>query len=129
MQGRGSFLCPPPQDSPVWTTILLILFVWFSTYYIFFQCPAQIFFFKIFFLKELIFFLIYLFLAVLDLRAFSLVAASGGYSSLRCTGFLLRWLLLLLSTGSRPAGFSSCGLRALECRHSSVAHGLSCSVA
>ena len=32
---------------------------------------------------------------------FSLVAASGGYSSLRCTGFSLRRLLLLRSTGSR----------------------------
>ena len=40
---------------------------------------------------------------------FSLVAASRGYSSLRCTGFSLRWLLLLWSTGSRHEGFSSCG--------------------
>ena len=31
----------------------------------------------------------------------SLVATSEGYSSLRCTGFSLRWLLLLWSTGSR----------------------------
>ena len=31
----------------------------------------------------------------------SLVAASGGYSSLQCTGFLLWWLPLLQSTGSR----------------------------
>ena len=64
-------------------------------------------------------------------RGFSLVAASGGYSSLLCAGFSLRWLLLLRSTGSRQAGFSSCGsralarrlsscgLRALECRLSS----------
>ena len=36
------------------------------------------------------------------------VAASGGYSSLRCAGFSLRWLLLW-STGSRRMGFSSCG--------------------
>ena len=47
---------------------------------------------------------------------FSLVAASGGYSSLQCVGFLLLWLLLLQSTGSRHAGFSSCGSRALERR-------------
>ena len=47
------------------------------------------------------------------LRAgFSLVAASGGYSSLWCAGFSLQWLLLLQSTGSRQAGFSSCGIRA-----------------
>ena len=52
-------------------------------------------------------------------RGLSLVAVSGGYSSLWCTGFSLRWLLLLQSTGSRPAGsvvvahgLSSCGARA-----------------
>ena len=39
----------------------------------------------------------------------SLVVASGGYSSLRCTGFSLRWLLLLRSMGTRHVGFSSCG--------------------
>ena len=38
----------------------------------------------------------------------SLVAVSHGYSSLRCTGFSLQWLLSLRSTGSRCAGFSSC---------------------
>ena len=47
----------------------------------------------------------------------SLVAVSGGYSSLRCAGFSLRWLLSLRSMGSRPAG--SVG----------VTHGLSCSAA
>ena len=45
-------------------------------------------------------------------RGLSLVAASGGYSSLRCAGFSSRWLVLLQSTGSRHAGFSSCGTRA-----------------
>ena len=40
----------------------------------------------------------------------SLVAASGGYSSLRCAGFSLQSLLLLRSTGSRCVGFSSCGV-------------------
>ena len=47
---------------------------------------------------------IYLFLAVLGLRCcsgFSLVAASGVHSSLRSTGFSLRWLLLLQSLGCR----------------------------
>ena len=38
----------------------------------------------------------------------SLVAASGGYSSLWWAGFSLRWLLLLRSTGSRHVSFSSC---------------------
>ena len=47
----------------------------------------------------------------------SLVAASGGYSSLQCTGFSLRWPLLLRSTGSRRAGSVI------------VAHGLSRSTA
>ena len=41
-------------------------------------------------------------------RRLSLVAASRGDSSLRCTGFSLWWLLLLQSTGSRHVGFSSC---------------------
>ena len=39
----------------------------------------------------------------------SLVAVSGGYSSLLCAGFSSRWLLLLRSTGSKRAGFRSCG--------------------
>ena len=41
-------------------------------------------------------------------RGLSLVAVSGGYTSLLCTGFSLRWLF------SRHAGYSSCGSRALE---------------
>ena len=70
------------------------------------------------------------------MRWLSLVAASRGYSLLLCAGFSLRWLLLLQSTGSRCAnlvavasGLSSCGLRALERRLSSLVHGLSCSEA
>ena len=42
-------------------------------------------------------------------RGLSLVVASGGCSSLRCAGFSLRWLLLLQSTDSKCAVFSSCG--------------------
>ena len=53
-------------------------------------------------------------------RGLSLVAASGGYSSLQCAGFSFQWLLLSRSTGSRCAGFSSCGPRAPVV----VAHGL-----
>ena len=45
-------------------------------------------------------------------RGLSLVAASGGYSSLQCADFSLSWLLLWQSTGSRCAGFSSCGTQA-----------------
>ena len=74
----------------------------------------------------------------------SLVAASRGYSSLRCTGFSLQWLLLLQSTGSMRAGFRSCGTWAQQLWHVgsavaarglqstgsvAVAHGLSCSAA
>ena len=55
------------------------------------------------------FWLHWVFVAV---RGLSLVAASGGYSSLRCAGFSLPGLLLLRSTGSRCVGFSSCGTRA-----------------
>ena len=63
---------------------------------------------------------VYLFLAALGLRCcvgFSLVVASRGYSSLWCTGFSLRWLLLLWSTGSRCSGFSSCGTWAQQLWH------------
>ena len=44
----------------------------------------------------------------------SLVAASGGYSSLQCTGFPLQWLLVFRSTGSRHTGLSSCSMRAQQ---------------
>ena len=59
------------------------------------------------------FWLRWVFIAV---HRLSLVAASSGYSSLRCGGFSLWWLLLLRSTGSRRTSFSSCGSRALERR-------------
>ena len=59
-------------------------------------------------------------------RGLSLVAASGGYSLLQCTGFSLRWLLCC---GAQALGvwasvvvacrLSSCGWRALEHRLSS----------
>ena len=55
--------------------------------------------------------LCWVFVAVCGL---SLVAASGGYSSLPCAGFSLSWLLLLQSTGSRHVGFSSCGMWAQQ---------------
>ena len=57
----------------------------------------------------------YLFLAVLGL---SLVAASGGYSLLRCVGFSLQWPLLLQSTDSR-----------VRAQWLLPMHGLSCSEA
>ena len=42
----------------------------------------------------------------------SLVASSGGYSSMRWAGFPWQRLLLLQSMSSRHAGFCSCGARA-----------------
>ena len=72
----------------------------------------SVFFFLIYFFKFIYFWLPWVFVSV---RRLSLVAASGGYSSLRCMGFSLWWLLLLRSTGSRWAlecRLSSCGARA-----------------
>ena len=73
---------------------------------------------KIFYLYffNLLILLIYFWLhwVFIAARGLSLVAGSGGYSSLRCTGFSLRWLLLLWSTGSRHAGFSSCSTQAQQ---------------
>ena len=66
--------------------------------------------FSFFFVNLFIYFgLCWVFVAACGL---SLVVSSGGYSSLRCAGFSLQWLLLLQSTGSRHVGFSSCGTRA-----------------
>ena len=64
------------------------------------------------------FILFYLFiLAVLGLCCCAWASSScgeRGYSSLWCAGFLLWWLVLLQSTGSRCTGFSSCGTRAQQ---------------
>ena len=63
------------------------------------------------FIYLLKFWLLWVFTAA---RGFSLVAANGGYSLLRCAGFSLQWLLLLRSTGFRRMAFSSCGTRAQQ---------------
>ena len=84
------------------------------------QCPlppwlAYSFFFSfLFFFNKSIYLFICLWLRWVFAAApgLSLVAASRGYSSLRCAGFSLRWLLLSRSTGSRLMGFSSCGTQA-----------------
>ena len=56
---------------------------------------------------------IYFWLQVLLLHAgFLWLQQAGGYSLLQCMGFSLWWLLLLQSTGSRLAGFSSCSTQA-----------------
>ena len=64
----------------------------------------------------------FFFLAALSLcccvRAFS-SCGERGLLLVAVRGLLIGWLLLLQSTGSRRAGFSSCGMQALECRLSS----------
>ena len=72
-----------------------------------------------FFLILFIYLFIYLWLCwvFVSVRGLSLVATSGGHSSLRCAGLSLSQPLLLRSTGSRRAGSVI------------VAHGLSCSAA
>ena len=72
----------------------------YSMRWAYFQLPDN-FFFLIYFCLRWVF---------VAARRLSLVAASGGYSSLWCVGFSLWWLLLLRSMGSRRAGFSSCGM-------------------
>ena len=64
------------------------------------------------FLKYIYLFIFWLCWVFVAARGLSLVVESGGYSSLWCVGFSLWWLLLLRSTGSRCAGFSSCVTRA-----------------
>ena len=75
----------------------------------------------VFFFFNLFILLIYFWLhwVFTVLHGLSLAVVSSGYCSLWCAGFLLQWLLLLWSTGSRHVGFSSCGSRALERRLSS----------
>ena len=65
---------------------------------------------------------IYIFLIYLFLAALGLCSCMRAFSSCSEQGLLfivVRWLLLLWSTGSRRAGFSTCGSQALECRLSS----------
>ena len=79
---------------------------------------------------ELLFFLknkfIYLFIyfwlrwVFVAVHRLSLVAASRGYSSLRCAGFSLWWILLVWSTGSRHVGFSRCGTWAQQLWHTGL---------
>ena len=58
----------------------------------------------IYFLKIYLFIYLWLSWVFVDAQGLSLVAASGGYSSLQCAGFSLRWLLLLQSMDSRHVG-------------------------
>ena len=109
------FLClegPTPRGLHGW----LLDFICLPTYHLSVLClttvyktvtlPASLACLSSCFIYLFIFWLRWVFIAACRL---SLVAASGGYSSLWCAGFSLQWLLLLRSTGSRRAGFSSCG--------------------
>ena len=64
------------------------------------------------------------------LHRLSLVVMSRGYSSSKCMGFSLKWLLLLQSIGFRmhglTHGLSSCSSQVLESGSVIVMHGLSC---
>ena len=91
--------------------ILLHVDIQFSQKYLLKRLSPIKLFFVLFLFLENIFFFFWLHW-VFIVAWLSLVAVSGGYSSLRCMGFSLRWLLLLRNTGSRRAGFSSCGTRA-----------------
>ena len=71
----------------------------------------------LFFCFFVFFFNLWLCWVFVSVRGLSLVAASGGHSSSRCTGLSLLWPLLLRSTGSRHAGSAI------------VAHRPSCSAA
>ena len=70
-----------------------------------------------YFFFNLFIYLFWLCWVFVSVRGLSLVAASGGHSSLQCAGLSLSWPLLLRSTGSRCAGSVV------------VAHGPSCSAA
>ena len=72
---------------------------------------------KAFFLLLLLFIYFWLLWVFVAACRLSLVVVSGGYPSLQCAGFSLRWLLLLRNTGSRAQASVV------------VAHGLRCSVA
>ena len=71
------------------------------------QGPRSSLFFIHFFILFIYSWLSWVFVAA---RGLSLVVASGGYSSLWCMDFSLKWLLLLRSMGSGCVGFSTCSV-------------------
>ena len=80
-------------------------------------CLPNMYFFNNFFKFIQLFIYFWVCWVFVSVRGFSLVAASGGYSSSRCVDLSLSRPLLMRSTGSRHAGSVV------------VAHGLSCSAA
>ena len=103
-----------PRDSAAECRTHLLLVV-LKIYFYFLNSLLS---FSLFFFKFIyIFIYFWLCLVFVSVRGLSLVAASGGHSSSRCTDLSLSRPLLLQSTGSRRAGSVV------------VAHGLSCSAA
>ena len=102
---------PPPHPSLLSGNHLFVLCIYESVFVLF--CFL---FLKLFCSLINLFIYFWLHWVFVAARGLSLVAASGGYFSLRCACFSLWWLLLLRSTGSRCAGFSSCGTWALLLR-------------
>ena len=110
----------------VWLTSLSMTL---SITCLYFKCSFS---FCIVFNLFLIILFIYLCLCSVSIavRLFSSCGERGLLFSWQWAGFSLRWLLLLLSTGSREQmGFSSCGSQAREHRLNSCGNGLSCSAA
>ena len=93
--------------------MILKYFLLFCGFFLF----SFFFFLKILIVSIFIYFYFCLRWVFVSVRGLSLVAASGGHSSSRCTGLFLSWPLLLRSTGSRRTGSVA------------VAHGPSCSAA
>ena len=102
-------LAPVPHSSSYSSRTTINLYIWWtkSSFLILLQE----------YLGYSFFFFFWLCWVFVSVRGLSLVAASGGHSSLRCMGLSLSRPLLLRSTGSRRAGSVV------------VAHGPSCSVA
>ena len=111
--GNRTSLAPPCQINPSHMTIIVIIItIVIIILLMVISGPGTTLgvlfcFFNLFIYFMYLFLLCWVFVAACGL---SLVAVSGGYSSLQCAGFLLRWLLLLQSTGSRRVGFSSCSM-------------------
>ena len=111
------FPVPPPPASGNHQYDLFFYefnFFFLMTYYLHITHPPIYFLFIYFstFLYLFLFinlFIFWLHLVFISVQGLSLFAASRAYSSLWCAGFSLWWFLLLQSTGSRHAGFSSCG--------------------
>ena len=104
-QESQDMLLTPPDYHSVFIIIHFTADHSYNYYYDFFKINLFIY-----------FWLRWVFIAV---HGLSLVAVSGGYSSLWCAGFSWQWLLSLRSIGSRFVGFSNCGSQALELRLSS----------